>query len=154
VRAEAAITLATNLGFPLISATGTVLKGWALAEQGREEEGIARLREGIATWRSTRSEIQRPHFLALLAEAYRKAGQIEEGLTVLVEALALVNRTGECFYEAELYRLKGELLLTQEGYRLQAIGCREKTEEVEKCFLKAIDVACKQQAKSLELRAT
>jgi predicted ATPase len=64
----------------------------------------------------------------------------------LAEALAVADRTGDRIYEAELYRLKGELLLTQEGYR-------EKTEEAEMCFLKAVEVARKQQAKSLELRA-
>jgi len=72
----------------------------------------------------------------------------------LTEAFALVERTGERWYEAELYRLKGELLLAQGGYRPQATGHREKTEEAEKCFWKAVEVARKQQAKSLELRAS
>jgi predicted ATPase len=80
-------------------------------------------------------------------------GQAEEALNLLAEALAAVDKTGDRHYEAELYRLKGELLLAQEGYRLQAIGYRGKTEEVEKCFLKAIEIARRQQAKSLELRA-
>jgi predicted ATPase len=65
----------------------------------------------------------------------------------------VVDKTGERFYEAELYRIKGELLLVQEGYRLQAVGHREKTEESEACFLKAIEITRRQQAKSLELRA-
>ena len=71
----------------------------------------------------------------------------------MAEALDLVNATGERFYEAELYRLKGELLLAQEDLRLQAAGVREKTEEAKGCFLRAIEIARQQQAKSLELRA-
>jgi predicted ATPase len=124
-----------------------------LAEQGWEDEGIAQIQQGIAAFRATGAELYRPYFLALLAEAYEKAKQSEQGLAVLAEALAAVDNAGERFYEAELYRLKGELLLAQEGCRPQAVGCREKTEEAEACFLKAIEVARKQQAKSLELRA-
>ena len=86
-----------------------------------------------------------PYFLTLLAEAYGKAGQAEEGLTALAEALALVNKTGEHCYEAELYRLKGELLLA--ARRTGACA------EAETCFHQALDVARRQQAKSLELRA-
>jgi predicted ATPase len=124
-----------------------------LAEQGWEHEGIAQIRQGIAAFRATGAELYQPYFLALLAEAYEKAEQGEKGLAVLAEALASVDNTEERFYEAELYRLKGELLLASEGYRPQAVGCREKTEEAEACFSKAIEVARKQQAKSLELRA-
>jgi len=90
------------------------------------------------------------YFLALLAEAYGKGGQAEEGLHVLAEALAHVDKTGERYYEAELYRLKGELTLQQ----LKVQGSKFKVEEeVEECFLKAIEIARWQQAKSLELRA-
>ena len=98
---------------------GTILRGWALAEQGQGEEGIAQIRQGLAALRATGAEVVRPYFLALLAEAYGKVGQTEEGLSVVAEALALVDKTGERFYEAELYRLKGELTLqAQEGFRL------------------------------------
>jgi predicted ATPase len=85
----------------------------------------------------------RPYWLALLAEAHRNAGQVEEGLSVLAEALAAVDKTGERFYEAELYRLKGELLLRQSACDAQ---------QAETCFHQALDVARRQQAKSLELR--
>src|SRR6185503_18580789 len=78
----------------------------------------------------------------------------EEGLSVLAEALATVDKTRERMYEAELYRLKGELLLMQEGSRLEVVAQREKREEAEACFHKAIDIARQQQAKSLELRAS
>jgi class 3 adenylate cyclase/predicted ATPase len=153
-RAEAAITLSTERGFPFWLVHSAVLRSWALAEQGRGEEGIAQIRQGLAAQQATAAEGLRPHFLGLLTEAYGKVGQAEEGLITLTEALTLVDKNGERFWEAELYRLKGEFLLTQEGHRLQAIGYREKTEEAEACFLKAIDIARKQQAKSLELRAT
>ena len=65
------------------------------------------MRQGLAAYRATGAELARPYFLALLAEAYGKVGQAEEGLTVLAEALAVVDKTGERYYEAELYRLKG-----------------------------------------------
>jgi predicted ATPase len=84
------------------------------------------------------------YFLALLAEAHEKGGQAEEGLSILAEALALVHKTEERFYEAELYRLQGELLLTQPMRQIA---------EAEACFQQALDVARHQQAKSLELRA-
>ena len=92
-------------------AWGTILRGWALAEQGQGEEGIAQIHQGLAAYRATGAELVRPYYLALLAEAYGKVGQVEEGLDVLAEALASVDKTGERFYEAELYRLKGELTL-------------------------------------------
>jgi predicted ATPase len=153
-RAEAAITLSTEQGLAQSwLARQTILRGWALAAQGQAEEGIAQMRQGLAGRLATGAELWQPYYLALLAETYGKGGRVEEGLTVLTEALTVVDRTGERFYEAELYRLKGELLLAQEGSRLQAEGFREKTEEAEACFLKAIEVARKQQAKSLELRA-
>jgi predicted ATPase len=69
------------------------------------------MHQGLAALRATGTELRRPYYLALLAEAYGKVGQTEEGFSVLAEALATVNRTGERFYEAEVYRLKGELVL-------------------------------------------
>jgi predicted ATPase len=87
----------------------------------------------------------------LLAGVYGERGQREEGLSVLAEAVAVVDRTGERFYEAELYRLKGELTL--QGSRVQRLASSVQ-KEAEACFLKAIEIAQRQQAKSLELRAT
>jgi adenylate cyclase len=110
-QAESAITLCTKQGFPYYLAWGTILRGCALTEQGTVEEGIAQLRQGLATWRAIGAERHRPYFLTLLAAAYRKARQAEEGLVVLAEALDAVNKTGGRVWEAELYRLKGELLL-------------------------------------------
>src|SRR5262249_36557455 len=107
-----------------------------------------------------------PYYLSLLAEVYRTIGQVEEGLSVVAEALAAVDKAGERFYEAELYRLKGELLLTQESQKSKGKSQKSKIPntqhptpstraegEAEEYFLKALDIARKQQAKSLELRA-
>ena len=110
-RAEALVTLSTEQGFALFTGLGIVLRGWALAEQGQVEEGIAQIRQGIAASLTIGAEIFRPHELTLLAEAYRKAGQPEQGLTVLAQALAAVDKNGERYHEAEMYRLKGELTL-------------------------------------------
>jgi TOMM system kinase/cyclase fusion protein len=142
--AAAAIALSTDQGFPFWVAWGTILRGWALAEQGQRAKGIAQMRQGITAWRATGAELQRPYYLALLAEAYGKAGQAEEGLSVLAEALTAVHKTGERQYEAELYRLTGELLRKQDG---------SDEQEAESCLRQAVDVAHQQQAKSLELRA-
>jgi predicted ATPase len=106
--AEAAVALSSAQGFPLWMATGTTLRGWALAEQGQVEEGIAQIRQCLDTSRATGAKLGRSHFLALLAEAHGKVGQAEEGLSALSEALTWVDKSGERFYEAELYRLKGE----------------------------------------------
>ncbi len=105
---------------------------------------IAQMCQGLVAYRATGAEIHRPYFLGLLAEAYGKVGQPEEGLTVLVETLETVNKTEERNWEAELHRGKGELLLMQQG---------QKVGEAEECFRQALDTARRQQAKSFELRA-
>jgi predicted ATPase len=159
--AEAGITLAREQGFPLWFGQGTVLQGWTLAEQGQSEEGITQIHQGLATCQAIGAGIFHSYFLALLAEAYGKARQAEEGLAALAEALTVVDTSGERFYEAELYRLKGQLTLQQfqvSGSKFQvqnspASGVRGPESEAEECFLKAIEIAQRQQAKSLELRA-
>jgi len=105
---------------------------------------MAQMQQGLAAWRATGAEVFRPYGLALLAEASAKVGQREEGLTLLAEALAVTNDTGERRWEAELYRLKGELLLVHSA---------EQHAEAETCFRQALDIARHQQAKSWELRA-
>jgi class 3 adenylate cyclase/DNA-binding winged helix-turn-helix (wHTH) protein/tetratricopeptide (TPR) repeat protein len=101
-RAEAVIALSTEQGFRMWLAAGTVERGWALAEQGQGEAGIAQIRQGIAAWQATGTAVALPYGLALLAEAYGKVAQTEEGLRVLTEALTVVDKTGECQYAAEL----------------------------------------------------
>jgi predicted ATPase len=93
-----------------------MLRGWALAEQGQGEEGIAQIHQGLATYQAIGSELVRTYYLGMLAEAYGTVGQVEEGLRTLDEALGLVQKNSERFCEAELYRLKGELSL-QSGVR-------------------------------------
>jgi predicted ATPase len=164
-QAEAEIALSTEQGFPFWLALGTIYRGWGLTEQGQVEEGIAQIRQGIAAWRATGAELCRPHYLALLAEAHGKAGQAEEGLAVVAEALTMVNKNREREYEAELYRIKGELSLQSRQVKASQgksevpstqhpIPSTQAEAETEACFLKAIEIAREQQAKSLELRAT
>jgi DNA-binding SARP family transcriptional activator/predicted ATPase len=148
--AEASLTLASEHEFRAFLAQATMQRGRVLAEQGRIEEGIAQLRQGLAAWETMGTRYRRPTFLAWLAEAYGKAGQAEEGLGVLAEALAQVEKTDERYYEAELHRLKGELLLMQ-GDEAEAEASFHKAES---CFQHAVEVARRQQAKSWELRAT
>ncbi len=145
--AEVAIALSTREGFPYFLARATILRGWALAERGQAEAGIAQIRQGLAAFRATGAGLWMPRYLGLLAEACGKAGQVDEGLTVLAEALEITRRTGEREYEAELCRLKGELTLAGAGGRG---GARRKAEE---CFREAVDTARRQSAKSFELRA-
>ncbi|HEV8715848.1 MAG TPA: adenylate/guanylate cyclase domain-containing protein [Candidatus Binatia bacterium] len=109
--AEALIILATEQGLPYFVERGLIARGWALSEQGQGEEGIAQIRQGLAAYRARGAELYQSHFLALLAEAYRKVGQTAEGLAAVTEALDWIQRTGGRYYEAELYRLKGELSL-------------------------------------------
>jgi adenylate cyclase len=119
----------------------------------RLEEGIAEIREGLAVVRMAGADVGASMFRAMLLEALVRAGRIEEGLDCFDEALAIFSRTGECFYEAEIYRLKGALLLQSAVSDLPS-AIREKRVEAEACFQKAIEVARRQQARSLELRAT
>ncbi len=142
-RAEAAIALSTEQGFPYWLALGTIVRGWALALQGQAEEGITQIRQGLTAWRATGSEIVRPYCLTLLAEAYAQRGQAEEGLAVVSEALETVATTGERFYEAELHRLRGEL----------SLQLPTPLAEAEACLQQALALARRQQARSLELRA-
>jgi len=156
-QAEALIALSNEQGLSALPG-GTIQRGWALAEQGKREEGIEQIHQGLAATRASGAELFRPYYLALLAEAYGKTEQVEEGLTALAEALAAVDRTGERRYEAELYRLKGTLTLQSKASLGQVSDksqtSQDKSEaEAEACFHKAIEIARRQQAKSLELRA-
>jgi len=160
-RAEAAIALANEQGFPFHLTAGFVHRGWALAQQGQAEEGIAQIHEGLTASRAIGTEAYRASYLGTLAEAYRTAGQPEEGLTVVAEAMAVVEKTGERWWEAELYRLKGELMLQKFNVQGSTFNITDPQPpipnpqvEAEACFLKAIEVARRQQAKSWELRTT
>ncbi len=145
-RAEALITLSNEHGFIHALSVGMIRRGWALAKERAVAEGIGQLHQGLATIRDTGTALPLSHHLALLAEAYKQGGQGDAGLHVLAEALAYLGKTGERELEAEIYRLKGECLLAQTGKRC-------KGREAEECFRQALNVARRQQAKSLELRA-
>jgi len=141
--AEAAITLATEQRFALPLAQGCLMCGVALVMQAQDAEGMEQLRQGLTAWQATGAGMSQPYFQALLAEAYGAMGQPVTGLTALEKGLTLADDTGERFWEGELHRLKGELLL-------QTVS---DAPQVEACFLQALDVSRHQQAKSLELRA-
>jgi predicted ATPase len=141
-QAEAALGLAREHGFAFRVAQATVLRGCALVEQGQVEAGIAQICQGQDALRATGSRRESYLAPALLAEAYGRVGQIEEGLRVIAEALAKGDSSGAGV--VELYRVKGELLLRQ---RIP------DAPEAEACFRQALDIARRQQAKSLELRA-
>jgi predicted ATPase len=143
-QAEAQIALCTEQGSLQWLAIGMLDHGLALAEQGQLEKGISQVREGLAAYRSMGAQVILMSALPPLAEAYRKAGQIEEGLKALAEALALMDRTGGQEFKPEVHRIKGELLLKQKVPDVSQAEC---------CFHDALDVARRQQAKSLELRA-
>ena len=166
--AEEATRYARDQGFPFWITISSIWQGWALAVQGDTQEGIARLRRDVDAYQKTGAGLMLSYFMALLAEAYGRAGRAEEGLTVLDEALTAVESSDERFYEAELYRLKGELILKDER-RMQNAERRKKTPtpssvhhssfiihrfaEGEACFQRALEIARQQQAKALELRA-
>jgi predicted ATPase len=142
--AESMIRLASEHGMAVYEGAGSVLRGWALMMQGHEADCLAQIRQGITEYRSTGAEILVPRWLASLAETYGQRGHPAEGLTALAEALALGHKIGERWEEAELARLKGELLLQQHA---------DYQADAETCFHHALAIARDQQAKSLELRA-
>ncbi|HLA09106.1 MAG TPA: AAA family ATPase [Pyrinomonadaceae bacterium] len=160
-QAEAAIAVSSEHGLVMYQAIATMMRAWALIKKGRAE-AIEQMREALAALRATGTELFRPHFLALLAEALGKVGQSEEGLRVLEEAVEVAHPIGEGCYLAELYRIKGELLLMQAvdpGASRAATGGKAVIEpeppaiaQAEDCFHQSIKIAQRQQAKSLELR--
>jgi predicted ATPase len=185
-KAEFAMKFANEQGFPFWLALATMIRGGELAEQGNGQEGIMQMRQGLDAYRALGADIGNTYWVGFLAEKYGKTGQAAEGLAVLAEAFTLVNKNGERWWEAELYRLKGTLTLQQfhvSSSRFQ-VSANQKAKgkgqrklsvpnsqlsvpstqhptpstraeaEAEECFLKAIEIARQQQAKSLELRAT
>ena len=158
-RAEAAIALCTEQGFAYYLAWGTTMQGWALVAQGQGEAGMAQLRRGLAALRATGAALRLPYYLTLLAEACRHTDRAAEGLALLAEALAHAHHTGESWTEAELHRLKGELLLqvgvqgSESGILSLDTGLQTRDAEAEACFQQALAIARRQQAKSWELRA-
>jgi serine/threonine protein kinase/predicted ATPase len=131
-------------GLPYYAAIATMMRGWALAMQNQEGEGIPLIRKGLAAYLATGTSHQYGYYLALLAEALEEAGRREEAFEALTEALDFVKQTNERYFESELYRLRGQALLN---------AGIDSAPDAERCFHQAIDIAKQQQAKSLELRA-
>lgn len=143
--ARMAADLCTEHGFAYYLAWATIIQGWGLMEQGQRQEGIAQMQQGLTALQDTGGKLRRPYYFALLAEAYGHKGQVEQGLHLLDEALAEMQQTEERCWEAELHRLKGDLLLA---------GSTTDHTTAETCLRQALQVARRQQARALELRAT
>jgi len=141
-RAEELIAVASEQGFPGWGAQGTMFRGWVKVKNGDVTQGISLLRSGANAYRATGAEAWTPYYIALLARACEIAGQVEEALTLLDDALQIVAKAGERWYAAELNRLKGQLLLRQ--------GHAEAAEEL---YRRALSIAVEQEAKLWELRA-
>ena len=141
-RVNELVSVAAEHGFSLYTAAGTIFGGWAKVENGDVMEGMSLLRSGSTAYRAVGQEAWMPYFITLLAAACEIAGQIQESLALVDEALQIVGRTGERWYAAELNRHKGQLLLRQ--------GHAEAAEEL---YRKALTIAREQKAKLWELRA-
>ena len=145
--AEECVELCQRHDFPFWLASGHIMRGWALADAGeRTGSGIAELREGLANWHQTGARVYAPYFTCCLAEACFAAGQAGDGLAPLAEMMAIVERTGEAWWQPELYRWTGELLSGD-------ASADEAVANPEQLFRKAWDFADRQGAKSLSLRA-
>ena len=144
-RVEEGMTLATEQGFSRWQMPTTFLQGWLLVEQGHQEAGIAQMFEALTAERAI-APLGRwtAHWAALLAAAYRKVGQTVEGLNIVTDAIASAQQTECRFFESELHRIKGDLLLAQTSI---------DEEQVAACLQTALKIARGQSAKSLELRA-
>jgi predicted ATPase/DNA-binding winged helix-turn-helix (wHTH) protein len=143
-RAEASIAICREQGYAFRLSRGMIIRGWALTAQGQVEEGMAQMQQGLADHQATGIVLGLPSYLALMAEGCWHGEYIDEGLVRLTEALAVVQRTGECRWQAELYRLQGAFLLRRSPDQHQA---------AESCWRRALSAARRQQAKSWELRA-
>jgi adenylate cyclase len=142
--AEAATRICREQGMPYWLGVGLVLQGWAGATRPQPAEQIPSMHEGMAIYRATESALWLPYFLTLLAETYGAARQPDAGLRFLDEAHTVMDTTQERFYEAEMHRVQGELVLAQAA---------DQHALAETCFQHALTIARRQQARSWELRA-
>jgi predicted ATPase/DNA-binding winged helix-turn-helix (wHTH) protein len=142
--AEAVLAVAKEHGLVMYQAQASIIRSWSLAEVKSNEEAITQIRQAIAAYHATGTRLLRPHFTGLLAELLSSAGKVDEGLREINQSIELAQRSGDTSYLAELFRLKGVLLLE---------GARDLS-EVEDCFKKSIDTAQQQCALAWELRST
>jgi predicted ATPase len=143
-QAEALIALATEHTLPQYVALGRCVLGWALAVQGQSAEGVTLLHQGVTDMQAMGNRVVQPVYLPILAAVSGTLGQVDAGLPLVTEALALVEQTEVRWYEAETYRIKGTLLLHQ---------AVPDAAQAETCFQQALNIARHQEAKSWELRA-
>ncbi len=141
-QADVAIALCTEHKFAYYLAWARVIRGWALARERREDEGIIEMREGLAALHATGAGLRQPYYLGILAETLGAAGRIEEASDLVARALAIAADHGEQFFSAELHRIEGELLRQD-----------SRPEAGESSFSQAIAIARSQKARSTELRA-
>ena len=142
--ADTVIALAEENGFPAWLSLGQIFRGWALAQTGQADAGVALVGQAVADHRATGEKLEVSYFIGLLAECFAKAGRPEEGVEILAEAVELVEETGERWFESELHRLRGELILA---------SSQSDAAEAATCFRRALDVASAQDARMWELRA-
>jgi adenylate cyclase len=141
--AESGVALSSQQGFTLFLALSTIDQGWAIAQEAGNTNGISIMRDGIAAYRAVAGRVFLPYFLWLLAESCVKSGRFGEASDSLKEALAESDRSSAHWWDAELYRTTGDVLVeSSDGHR------------AESCFLRAINIARKHGSKALELRAT
>jgi len=143
-------------GFSVWAPTGKIMKGWTLQQNSNDphEEGLALIREGIAEWKANRSRVLLPVYLGMLADAYGQCRKPQEGLQTIDKAFEAAAESGERTNEAELNRLKGELLLMLGKDMPLETSRQDKYAEAEECFEKALSIARHQEAKSWELRTS
>ena len=147
--AEEVIALSKARGFQYWTEAGTLQQGWAMAHQRQAESGIELLQRTIATWRDSGTGGTQWFHFSMLAEAYQQAGQLEKGVEVLEEGIAVQEKKGPTASAAELSRLKGELTFEAKAKGLKS----ENDNEAEECFQTALTIAQKFDAKACELRA-
>ncbi len=144
-QAGATLALASEHGFAYLAGEAAIYRGWALTEQGRMEEGISMMREGLTAFEATGAVAGKTAYLALMVQGLVRCGRNEEAMETLKSAFAVADNIGEHLVAAELHRLKGELL--------SCLGQDRAASASEACFHRALDAASRQGAQSLELRA-
>ena len=142
--AEKALAISQEQGFAFWIGWGQVLRGWARARQGEAHDAVDEIRSGIVAWRKQGSELGCHYYYAMLAEACAADGQMDGAMQALNDGQQFADETGEGYYLAEIWRLRGEFFLQQDA---------GATKRAEQCFVKALEISVSQEAKSLELRA-
>ena len=150
--------LADEYGLAIWVSYGLIEAGWAVAELGNPQDGIEKMRRGLAEYEATGAKLRSPYFLGLLADQLGKTGRVEEGLLTITEALNLAERTGEGYALAELHRIKGQLImksgeLNQARTSSNDAGRSTALSQARKCFADALAIAKQQGTRSPELRA-